>query len=289
MSTQLDVIPASQPVALVTFTWGEPTQTLRLVRSNADLTVDSDLFIAEPKMEVMLGRQKAGISPDSATIRVATRAELSPFLDSPGQTVSVLIEESDLTLTGTVRRVFLFGYAKSISSDSLSAPGVLEIEVEDLRSELDAPAVMVLSEFCQNKFGHAIGCMYDLVSQERTGIMTLWGLGQPNTVVRVAGLTDSLTQNGGTTNVADLYSTGQLVRDGVSIRVRHYNSAVEQEQLLLQEEPPASWVGQIVSVFPGCRHTIADCRRFQNEIHFNGLGIGTPNHNPLIEEGESSV
>ena len=52
---------------------------------------------------------------------------------------------------------------------------------------------------------------------------------------------------------------------------------------VMNRHPPATWLGQRVTVAPGCDKTIETCRsRWNNEQHFGGFGFSLPIPAPLL-------
>jgi hypothetical protein len=56
-------------------------------------------------------------------------------------------------------------------------------------------------------------------------------------------------------------------------------------ELLLREIPPPSWIGETITLTPGCDGNLSTCRTvWDNEARFLGLGFSMPTRNPVFEE-----
>lgn len=84
------------------------------------------------------------------------------------------------------------------------------------------------------------------------------------------------------------YQRGYIVKDGLEIMIQTWRneSNGDRHEFFLMRRPPSFWLNANVSIFVGCDKTIETCRaKFNNESHFNGIGIGMPAYHPVYEQG----
>lgn len=76
---------------------------------------------------------------------------------------------------------------------------------------------------------------------------------------------------------------GYVERSGVRVPIRDWASGAATT-FYLTRRPPAAWVGQAVTVVPGCDKTQETCvARYDNVSQFAGLGYAIPSHHPVHE------
>jgi hypothetical protein len=75
---------------------------------------------------------------------------------------------------------------------------------------------------------------------------------------------------------------GFVELDGLRIGIRDWTDSSYDFELEI--DPPASWVGQVVTLHPGCGKDPGDCvGKFANAAHFGGFGIAVPSYDPGLE------
>jgi len=83
------------------------------------------------------------------------------------------------------------------------------------------------------------------------------------------------------------YNRGYIEREGIRIDIREFDAGVADDVLYLTRQPPTDWLGQNISIFSGCDKTIENCRLWNNEQNFGGVGYGIPAYNPNFEDTPS--
>lgn len=75
---------------------------------------------------------------------------------------------------------------------------------------------------------------------------------------------------------------GYMEIDGLRISIRDWVDGSYDFQL--EQDPPASWLASVVTLFPGCGKTTGDCAtKFSNIAHFGGFGLKIPSYDPGLE------
>jgi hypothetical protein len=93
---------------------------------------------------------------------------------------------------------------------------------------------------------------------------------------------DAAVVTGQATGSSTYWHRGLMTVDGLSLPIRRWVDG--SYDFYLGKQPPASWVGQVVTLRPGCAKTTSDCTtKFANIANFGGLGIKIPAYNPNTE------
>lgn len=103
------------------------------------------------------------------------------------------------------------------------------------------------------------------------------------TVDVVIGKKVTVTWLTGPVNDPEYYFRGYMEFDDTRIMIRSWDNTNPNE-IGLVTEPPITWIGQSVTIKPGCDKTIAVCRdRWNNEDRFGGSGFKMPSYKPNFE------
>jgi hypothetical protein len=95
------------------------------------------------------------------------------------------------------------------------------------------------------------------------------------------------------TGQGPIWESGFLEYRGLKIKIRDWDEVTTpgvdvgrvDTSFLLVEQPPASWLGQVLRCVSGCSKTVESCReRYDNEKNFCGAGHGILPYNPMIED-----
>jgi hypothetical protein len=260
---------------LVEFQYGDPASPTytRMTSWSQDLTT----FTSTPALEVSLGSNIGTLEDRETTIRIPLVAGAFSDLVSNGEPHSpifVTITESttDPTGAGDPDTLTLFkGQVRSVTRNAGGAAGVVALACVPQKNLLRVPLGIPCNNQCEWTLGDP-NCKVNMASLSALGLLTAVS-------VRTATIT-GLTPPGGD---ATYYSRGYVKRDGLWIGIRVWSSSTATSFELVKA-PPAAWIGQYLTVFPGCQKTIEVCRaRFSNELNFGGMGYAMPSWHPAIE------
>lgn len=206
---------------------------------------------------------------DSFTDRISSGEPHSP--------VSVDIWEIVDPAPGSLpkQELLLFsGDMQTVSRNADGHSGIIEIEVANLKNQLDVPLGIPLLPHCVWTFTKR-GCFKSSVGLAETGTLTSL-LSTDKQIATITGLS---------AHTGKYWHRGYVEVDGLRIRIRDWNSTAATT-FMLGLEPPARWVGGSVTVFPGCDKQLVTCRtRWNNEEHFGGAGFAVPAYHPVVEDG----
>lgn len=129
-------------------------------------------------------------------------------------------------------------------------------------------------------------CTVDTVALQETGTVSFVG----RKSLRLTNPADSGVISG--KNYLDLsgpddkyWHRGYVELDGLRIGIRDWNQAGPDPYLFqMVRQPPPSWVGQVVTLTPGCDKTPFICdKRYANLEQFGGFGYAIPAYHPVLE------
>lgn len=280
MSSATD-LPEKESFITLTFTYGDPGSPSFAYYTN--WTENYGIYAATPAMKVALP-QNIGLFQDQiATIELPTDAFVDRLCDGlPHSPVTVQITEITRPMEGgpsSAQRVLFLGRVTTTVRNSQGRNGSRLIKARTEKEFLDVPLGVPADYLCAHAFDEN-GCNGGSPAAGEPTHASLSG----GTVQTIEGR--KVTLAGSPTISYDHYFTnGYIERDGLRLRIRDYDAAVDDKVLWLVRQPPSEWLGQAVSLKPGCRKTITDCRDdHDNEANFAGYGMGIPKWHPVIED-----
>lgn len=258
--------------SLVEFRYGAPGAPTYLRVTDLDDDVDCyvGLFTSLPSMEVALP-QVTGVLDDKPLTISVDRAAATLFQDltsgQPHSPVFVTVYEYVLggsVNQGSIYKVFSGRLARALRNADQHT-NFVKLEAVTQKGRLKIAQGIVANHQCPWSFGGE-GC----------GVAVTTGVGV------CAALNGSVATITGLGAQPDrFWHRGFVERDGLRIMIREWVSGTA---FALTRRPPASWVGQNVTVSAGCDKTIETCRnRWNNEANFGGAGYAMPDHNPNYE------
>lgn len=265
----IDSKAASQIATLIEFKYGSTPTIYRYARWTADVTFKGNVYSAVPALEVNYGKQHGGTQDVPAVVKMS-KIEPAASMSTAFPVVKVTIWEvqpgndntAELTWGGTISRVRF---------NSSGNPEVLEFDVAGKKSRLNVPLGIVIGNGCWATFG-GTGCFKDLTPLKQNGVVSSIS-GQK---IVIAGFS---TAQGKET----YWRQGSVEFDTLALSI--YKHLPLESAFLLVKPPPAYWVGKTVVVSPGCDHSINDCRFWDNEEFFGGIGGDMPDYQPNFEQG----
>lgn len=258
---------------LVEFRYGDPLAPsfARYTNWTEDIPFGVGLFQATPSMRLVLAANR-GLPGDDVSQVVLPKDSFTLALSSgePFSRVTATISELSASDSGASdARILVSGRVKTATRNYQGLRGVVHVEIQGLKPELEVPLGMVAMPSCQWTFTER-GCFVPKTGLAKTGAISAIAAAE----VTITGLP---AQSG------KYWHRGYVERAGVRVGIRDWSSS-EPEHFVLTREPPSSWLAQAVTVFPGCDRTIDTCRsRWNNEQHFGGFGAAMPDYDPLVQ------
>lgn len=276
--------PQSKVFLAVEFSYGDPTTPsyARVANYPVNVTVDGDSYTSLMALDVELPDDRGSLIEGSATLTVPVSAHALFTALSSGEAhspVFVTVKEVRRTPDDLTEEVFtLFvGRASKALKNFRGRRELLGIRAVGTRSRLDVPLGIQCNSQCAWTFT-GNGCEISPVGLSQSG--TLYSLNRFSAYI--TGLSQTPFFGGATTSA--YWLRGYVEKDGLRILIRDWSSILP-ELFELARVPPASWIGQTVSVFPGCDKSLATCQnQWGNEEHFGGFGIAMPAYKPTFED-----
>lgn len=267
MSNNLDTAPASQYIYLLTFAWAGGTASAKYAASDKTY----DVFSAVAGISIDFGTQTGGVEDVPVKILMPVLDPVATMLVGyPFSNCTVLIEEIDPTNSGTRRKCF-YGTVKQAVGNKNGNANLCEVTVAGLKDFLDNPLGITANNTCAWQFNDSNCALSD------DGLAAYNAAKVSITLSTIVG---NLVNFSGATLTADTYNRGSINYLGLSLMIR---SQVSTTQVEVFNAPPPSWAGQLVTIVPGCRKTLADCIKWMNLKNFGGFGIGIPAFHPSVD------
>lgn len=281
--------PASSYIILAEFQWGDDN-TARYARHVETVSLPNGrIFEPVPTMEASLKKPMEGsASKDEASISlpldvppVATAARPEKHAE-----IHVKVFEHSLDDPQSTRTLYS-GSVKSIkvSSAGNRAFATLNLRTVLFRLEQQKIGMQALTT-CLHTFGD-VDCGFDLEANLLSFKIT--ELNTDGILGRVTGeIQESLA---GLEITSERYGRGFLRFDGVAITIRSVvGSTTESGTTLffldLRQQPPPTWLGETVTMAPGCDKSIGACRDpFRDrEESFLAPGFSMLPYNPAFSD-----
>lgn len=278
--TTLETRRASTYACLVTLTYGDQEDPIirRYCSWTSDLVVGGFTYLSEPLLEVELPEQNGGMDLTTGKLTIPVGRE--PMDDASSgygfSKIWVTVEQVDPANLGTLRTLGLYFISKT-SRNPGKRKGLVIATLSTIKQLLSGFRLSLpLTSTCCVPFG-GDHCRKDASAYEREGTVASLGAPQRNSVtLTLPAVLDPPSE------LADnRFAKGTLKVEGRSFRIV---KSYENLTFDLDEIPPPWIVGKDCKIFPGCRKRLEDCRVWDNEINFMGLGIKLPGRNPIFEE-----
>lgn len=263
-------IEASEKVCLlVRMVWGSQTATYCSLDEPLSYNVGfgTEVFASLPKMAVEFPENHAGVKEKSGSI---TAPGVFPPFDAiktgyPHAPVKVSIWSLGMD-TGFLRKEFTGRLGKGRRSPN-GRSGLMEMDLLTPKSRLvNLQVSMPCLYECANIFQGPV-CGVDASAHNQAAVVT-----------DIDTVTNSVTLNLlGLDN--DIYARGTLSLDALDLLIQSVSGSV----VTLYRQPSPDWLGLDCTIKAGCRKRIQDCRYWNAEENFNGLGYSMPKKNPTFE------
>lgn len=272
-----DDVPASNKIWLLDIAWNRlPTQHAHYARWSNDLTVSGTNYTSEMRIAITPGQEVGGPSDKPWIILIPS---LPPFdlmirpYDFPD--CYITIRECDpLASGGPTSRIMFGGRVSKTTRNKSGNKGLIAIEVSGPRSLLQYPVGLQCNPLCPWILAD-LNCKKNITSM--------------SSVRTVTAITAGTTVHFGTALVApgtdwQFYFYGEMRLRGLGIMI--LGSDHGGVKFYLADPPPPEWIGENVTVFPGCDHQPQTCEdRFTNIGNYGGSGYAIPYYHPVIGPG----
>lgn len=283
-STETD--SAAQFAILLLFSYGATPTIKRWARYTDDITISTGNYAgtytgllnddeAAVTTSVNYGQQTGGTTDDPVEITIPSSVEPVNRLIAPYEwaetTVDILECDPD-DPTATLRLIYS-GVVSQAIGNAEGRRGVSRLILAGPRSKFkDIPLGLAMGDQCNNFGLGQRECGYDLEANKQTGTVTAINVdGDPRRIT--ATLSGSDYSNA-------WFNSGRIVVDGLGIKIRSVDESTPKT-FNLSRIPPPTWASASCEAYPGCDLTIGQCRFFNQEETFRGLG-GSP-YNVLFE------
>lgn len=258
------------------------SSTYRFCRWDNDLTVDGDDFTAMACLSYDADALGGGLDQEKFTLTLDAEVEplpslLSPYIHAP---VTALIQEVAPGTDASLRNVFK-GTFGSIKQNPQGNRNIANVEVLGLKRRLHESVVgLPALTTCVNSLGD-FRCQKDISGETLTGTVS--------TVRRLYDNHIEVTLSGSPVMQNAKWRRGYVDLDGARSVIRQILDAGTNPNptvgILLRDFAPDAWVGESITLTPGCDGNASTCTTVWDNIeHFNGFGFAMPTRNPVFEQ-----
>lgn len=265
---------------LVEIEYGDPASPsyAYLTDWSGGSSYDSKTWVATPQMSITFPANTGGLEEGSLELDMvanATAVLATLVTGEPCAPVYVTITRVSAPLAedGGTTQYHVLTYLWRVTR-AKTRKGSTKLTAISLKSELRVSLGVAANYHCGwTLFG--AGCALTAISDTSATLTTIDA--SDDKKVTITGV--SVTVPGATPGKT--FHRGYVERAGIQIPIRDWASAASTT-FYLTRRPPSSWVGQTVTVVPGCDKTVETCRaRYDNESQFSGLGYGITSHHPV--------
>lgn len=249
-------------------------------------------WLSVPSLEVKWPNNVGTLNDAAATVRAMedSSATMQALVDlllengAPAPEVGVLIKEVITSTTGGVEATTLVPYQGYVHRAVRNAEGrskMVKFECVTQKSLLEVNLGLPCGHHCIFAlFGK--GCSVQGGAGQR-GPQRADEIREDLAIIAISGKTIQLDEDPNIDAPKSL-QYGYVERDGVSIGIQNWDP-LEPTVVLLRQEPPPSWLGNFVTVVPGCAKNADVCDdHWDNLENFGGIGYAIPAYNPAFED-----
>jgi len=250
------------------------TNEARYCRGTQAVIVSGDTYGAIPAIDVELPVIDGGVEDKPCKIRLpATTYPFADMIHHKGAETEVTVMEADVNDLSLTPRVVFKGTLSKVRTNWRSYNGMIEIELVGRKHFIkDAAIGIKCTDRCPLMFG-------DTVCGATPAFVTATVLSVDGTLIELVSLTNDSVKPPWTSG---RYTRGTVSLNGLKLMVREHKTGLKK--LLLANPPPASWVGQVVTIKEGCDKTVLACKAHGREERFLGIGLAMPKYNPIYED-----
>lgn len=277
----LEQLPADVYAPLVEFSWGSGPTIARYCRWTDDIAIGAtgEVYTAEPSLRYVMERAQHGGTED-APVLIEMRMDKPPF-----DTLSLLYDHAPVRCT--------VWECSPLSLDAklpVFAGKIIRMNVKSKRGLLASAKVSSVKRLLKVKAGlQALStCPWiyrkspcQSTRPDITGTVTnLQVNDKPNRIkIQISSPPDMDNS---------IWNRGYVEFDGLRIAIRRSYDDAGTDGIFrfdLRSFPPPDWLGEEVTIAPGCDGRIETCRIHDQEENFGGIGYAMLNRNPTIFSG----
>jgi hypothetical protein len=273
--------PARRTFLLLTLVQGSVTH--RYTDWSAAVTTADGTFTSWPALKIELAPNTMSIGEKPLVVKFPTgRNTFFDKLVNGAKTGEVLLSVKEVhrsvgpinTLGYTQGQAKNFGtYRLTRGQRSLDGmAGEAQLEFLGIKGRLNVPLGIVCRPACAWAFGDKT-CGIDVDALEETGTIATIS----RKVVTLTNPTDAAVVTA--KPYVRYWHRGYMRIDNHWIPIRDWSAGYSFQ---LAYEPPTSWLGQVVTLRPGCGKSLADCELRNNTEQFGGFGLGVPAYLPIV-------
>lgn len=284
--------PEKAQLHTLSFTFGNPEQTVRFTNWDSAIDPNGLNFLSEPAIEIDLAPNVGTFGEAPTKIKMIISPQTTAFLDpltrgTPFAPVQVVISEIiDPSRAGDAgnTQIVAAGVIRVTRRNADGRTGLVVIHVRNQKTLLDIALGFQVNAHCVFRL-NGPGC-------REPGAQSPSGYTTQSAAIAIDGKQITITDSG---LVFDLsltktWTRGFIERDNVKIGIFEYDKTQDgntTKLFQLVRQAPSEWEGQSVTFFPGCTKQIdgdGGCRvAWLNEEAFGGSGFAIPAHNPITE------
>lgn len=252
--------------------------------TNLSTTIDPSgaNYQAMPAMEVNLPANSGTMEDSEAVITLPLNSDTEAFLEplsrgTPFAPVRATIDEVIRPLVGgetaTVLRHISANISRTVRNPN-NRKNLVEIYVKPAKNKLDKTMGLPCNHECPWTL-YSFPCRQGAVGPDKNSSKKLV------TLTAINGRTITVSGSYTLTPAERSYRFGWVEYGEARAGIRDWGGG---NTLQLTRQLPVEWIGETISLIPGCDHSIENCRAaWNNEAHFGGIGFAIPAHNPVIE------
>lgn len=263
------------------------TNFARFTTLDSDYVFEGNEYLSETRMTIGLPRNDGTLGEEPAVITLPREQQFAQDITSglryPATELRIIeIQKGDGAISTDVLRPFV-GLMTLARRKVGGRQATVSISALPLKARMQQVALgLQCMQNCVNRLGDGFCKVNMAVSPQRLLNVDVVAIDGPKITLLNSEIPSGLQDR--------FYQRGYIVRQGFEFQIRDWRNEVEgtKAEFFLFRRPPASWVGQTVTVFSGCDKTNGTCQsRYNNIANFKGAGAKMPAYNPVYEDGGS--
>lgn len=255
---------------------------------NGDQTGWANAATVVTSLDVILPPNTSGVSDKELEIYFLAGEDSTGWLDTlvaGGRVAPVtLFLQIGLVPSGPgqteTEQLISFGYFRLVlgTKTANQVRNKCRLSLRDIKALLEVPLGIPATPLCAWTLGDKTCGVDTAAAQETATILTV-----ERKKIILTNPADSAVVTSKPDN--DYWRRGFMEIDGLRIGIRMWDGGgAAKYEFQMVDDVPAAWVGQTVTLTPGCDKTSTICNsRWSNLEKFGGFGIAIPKHHPLTE------
>lgn len=262
---------------LFTFSYENGTSAYRVTNSNTDIVTHLGVFKSDSSIKVSLPPYVVNFADQTATIEMDARIN-NEFLGAlTGPYVHSKVEcfireyEQDKTKTNFSLKHRFRGEVYRATINEGNVRHRVKLDVRSTIGEVQGKLGIPNTEECINPFGNPNTCKVDVAALSETGVVVSVNKQR----IEISGITYNSSDPG-------YWNHGYVDYKGARSKILYRED--DTDFFNLADYPSNIWIGQEVTVAPGCDHRRTTCAgRYGNILNSNFLAIDRLEYNPQFE------